>query len=207
MKIGERLQDTRKFIINMILLLLIGAIVFWMGTIYSSKGSEPEITDSSLYSQLNEISELSVLEYRYSKVGKFENSLTLNGWEIPLTQKSFLLTYSGSLKVGIDMKDVNINIKGKTIYITLPEVTIIANTIDEKSIEVYDETHNIFNPISISDYKAFATQQKNKVEEEAIENGIFNEAATKAEQNIRSFLKAFPEIDNDYKIEISFASK
>lgn len=207
MKIGERLQDTRKFIINMILLLLIGAIVFWMGTIYSSKGSEPKITDSSLYSQLNEISELSVLEYRYSKVGKFENSLTLNGWEIPLTQKSFLLTYSGSLKVGIDMKDVNINIKGKTIYITLPEVTIIANTIDEKSIEVYDETHNIFNPISISDYKAFATQQKNKVEEEAIENGIFNEAATKAEQNIRSFLKAFPEIDNDYKIEISFASK
>ncbi len=207
MKIGERLQDTRKFIINMVLLLLIGAIVFWMGTIYSSKGSEPKITDSSLYSQLNEISELSVLEYRYSKVGKFENSLTLNGWEIPLTQKSFLLTYSGSLKVGIDMKDVNINIKGKTIYITLPEVTIIANTIDEKSIEVYDETHNIFNPISISDYKAFATQQKNKVEEEAIENGIFNEAATKAEQYIRSFLKAFPEIDNDYKIEISFASK
>lgn len=207
MKIGERLQDTRKFIINIILLLLIGAIVFWMGTIYSSKGSEPKITDSSLYSQLNEISELSVLEYRYSKVGKFENSLTLNGWEIPLTQKSFLLTYSGSLKVGIDMKDVNINIKGKTIYITLPEVTIIANTIDEKSIEVYDETHNIFNPISISDYKAFATQQKNKVEEEAIENGIFNESATKAEQNIRSFLKAFPEIDNDYKIEISFASK
>uniref|UniRef100_UPI003A4DA555 DUF4230 domain-containing protein n=1 Tax=[Eubacterium] hominis TaxID=2764325 RepID=UPI003A4DA555 len=79
-----------------------------------------------------------------------------------------------------------------------------ANIIDEKSIEVYDESKNIFNPISVNDYKTFATQQKDLVEEEAIENGFLSEAATKAQSAIRKFLQMVPEVKDQYTIEVVF---
>ncbi|WP_370807359.1 DUF4230 domain-containing protein [Faecalibacillus intestinalis] len=39
---------------------------------------------------------------------------------------------------------------------------ILSHEIDENSIEVYDESSNIFNQISINDYKSFATKEKEK---------------------------------------------
>lgn len=204
MKIGEKMQDTKKFIINLIVILIIGVVIFWFGTIMGGKSNEPVITDTALYTQLKNISELSVLEYNYSKVGKFENSLSLNGWDIPLTTKSFLLTYSGQLKAGVNMEKAIVSIKDNTILIELPQVEILSNIIDEKSIEVYDETHNIFNQISINDYTKFASQQKSKVEDEAIENGILSEAATRVDHTITNMFQSVPEIKDKYIIKISF---
>lgn len=204
MKIGEKMQDTKKFIINLIIILIIGVVIFWFGTIMGGKSNEPVITDTALYTQLKNISELSVLEYNYSKVGKFENSLSLNGWDIPLTTKSFLLTYSGQLKAGVNMEKAVVSINDNTILIELPQVEILSNIIDEKSIEVYDETHNIFNQISINDYTKFASQQKSKVEDEAIENGILSEAATRVDHTITNMFQSVPEIKDKYTIKISF---
>lgn len=204
MKIGEKMQDTKKFIINSIVILIIGVVIFWFGTIMGGKSNEPVITDTALYTQLKNISELSVLEYNYSKVGKFENSLSLNGWDIPLTTKSFLLTYSGQLKAGVNMEKAVVSINDNTILIELPQVEILSNIIDEKSIEVYDETHNIFNQISINDYTKFASQQKSKVEDEAIENGILSEAATRVDHTITNMFQSVPEIKDKYTIKISF---
>ena len=102
------------------------------------------------------------------------------------------------------MSAMEVNVKGKKILVTLPEVRILNNVLDEKSIEVYDETKNIFNPISINDYKTFATKQKERVEDEAIENGLLSEAATKAQSTIRKFLQMIPEIKDDYTIEVTF---
>lgn len=204
MKIGEKMQDTKKFIVNLIIILIIGVVIFWFGTIMGGKSNEPVITDTALYTQLKNISELSVLEYNYSKVGKFENSLSLNGWDIPLTTKSFLLTYSGQLKAGVNMEKATVSIKDNTILIELPQVEILSNIIDEKSIEVYDETHNIFNQISINDYTKFASQQKSKVEDEAVENGILSEAATRVDHTITNMFQSIPEIKDKYTIKISF---
>lgn len=102
------------------------------------------------------------------------------------------------------MSHIEISVDDKTITVLLPDVEIISNLIDEDSIEVYDETKNIFNPISINDYKTFASNQKSVVEEEAIENGFLSEAATRAQNAIRSFLEMIPQIKEDYTIEIQF---
>ena len=42
------------------------------------------------------------------------------------------------------------------------------------------------------------------MEEEAIENGFLSEAATRAQNAIRSFLEMIPQIKEDYTIEIQF---
>ena len=77
------------------------------------------------------------------------------------------------------------------------------NEIDEKSIEVYDESSNIFNQISINDYKSFATKEKKKNEKEAISNGILEKSKTKAEQTLTTYLQAIPEIKDHYKLNIT----
>ena len=204
MKFFEKIRNTRKTIFSLLFLVIVACLIFFAGMMFAGKNSEPEITSTSLQQQLQEISDLAVLEYNYTKVGKFENSLELNGWDIPLTKKSFLLTYSGALQAGIDMSHIEISVDDKNITVLLPDVEIISNLIDEDSIEVYDETKNIFNPISINDYKTFASNQKSVVEEDAIENGFLSEAATRAQNAIRSFLEMIPQIKEDYTIEIQF---
>ena len=192
MKILDTLGKTKKAIGGVVAICILAAVIFFAGTVFGGKQSEPKITSTALTQQLQEVSDLAVMEYNYTKVGKFENSLTLNGWNIPLTKKSFLLTYAGQLKAGVRMEQA--------------EVEILSNIIDEKSIEVYDETKNIFNPISIEDYTAFATQQKDKVADEAVENGLLSEAATKSQSAIRKFFQMIPEIKENYSIEVKFKS-
>lgn len=204
MKILDTLGKTKKAIGGVIAILLVCALIFFAGMHFGGKESEPTITSTALTQQLQEVNELVTMDYNYTKVGKFENSLQINGWDIPLTSKSFLLTYSGKLSAGIDMSKASVEVKDKVIVVKIPEVTIFSNVIDEKSIEVYDETKNIFNPISITDYTTFATQQKDRVEEEAIENGFLSEAATKAQSAIRKFLEMIPELKEKYTIEVQF---
>lgn len=204
MKILDGLSKTKKAIGGLVAILLVAALIFFAGVSFANRHSEPVITSTALTQQLQEANELTSMEYNYTKVGKFENSLTLNGWQIPLTKKSFLLTYSGKLKAGVDMSLAQVSVDGSVITISLPEVKVLSNVIDESSIEVYDETKNIFNPISIEDYTVFATQQKERVEDEAIENGLLSEAATKAQSAIRQLLQMVPSVSEKYTIEVIF---
>lgn len=204
MKILDTLSKTKKAAGGVIVILIICFLIFFAGMKFGGKSSEPIISSTALTQQLQEVNDLTTMEYNYTKVGEFENSLDLNGWTIPLTKKSFLLTYSGQIKAGINMDKVSVQLDHTSIIVTLPDVKVLSNILDEKSIEVYDETKNIFNPISINDYKEFATQQKDKVEEESIENGILSEAATKAQSAIRKFLNMVPSIKDEYSIEVVF---
>lgn len=204
MKILDGLSKTKKAISGLVAILLIAVLIFFAGVSFANRHSEPVITSTALTQQLQEANELTSMEYNYTKVGKFENSLTLNGWQIPLTKKSFLLTYSGKLKAGVDMSLAQVSVDGSVITISLPEVKVLSNVIDESSIEVYDETKNLFNPISIEDYTVFATQQKERVEDEAIENGLLSEAATKAQAAIRQLLQMVPSVAEKYTIEVIF---
>ena len=93
---------------------------------------------------------------------------------------------------------------GNNIKINLPKAEILSNEIDESSIEVYDESANIFNPIKIDDYTTFALEQKSLVEKEAIKNGLLDEAEVKAKRTIMNYVTLVPGVANNYNIEIEF---
>lgn len=204
LKILDTLGKTKKAIGGVIAILLVAMLIFYAGTRFASSSSEPKITATGLTQQLQEIEELATMSYNYTKVGKFSNNLTFNGWDIPLTQKSFLITYDGKLKAGVKMDKAEIKIENNDIIVSIPEIEILSNEIDESSIEVYDETKNVFNPISVNDYTAFATKQKDVVAEEAIENGLLSEAATKTQNTIKKYLNALPGIEGSYEIKVQF---
>lgn len=191
---------------NIIVIVVIAVVFFLVGKMWPS-GEEPtKVTADLLSQQISSISELATVEYNYTNMGKFENQATFYGWKVPFTTKSFIVSYDGKMKAGIDMSVVDIDISGKNINIKVPESKVLSHEIDEKSIEVFDETKNIFNPISIKDYNQFAIDQKTKVEEDAIEKGLLKEAQEKAETTIKTFLSTIEET-KDYKINVTVVTE
>ena len=186
---------------NIIAIVIIALVFFFVGKLWPS-GEEPiKMTSDLLSQQIQNISELAVVEYNYTNMGKFENQATFYGWKVPFTTKSFIISYDGKIKVGIDMSLVEVKIKGKNISVSVPKAKILSHEIDEKSIEIFDETKNIFNQISITDYNQFAIDQKDKMETSVKEKGIIKESQEKTEKVITSFIKSSYQLSDDYKIK------
>ena len=193
------MKNFKKILFILIFIL----IAFISGIFFANKQTEPEITSTLIQNRIEQASDLVTTKYHYTKVGKFENSLNLNGWSIPLTNKYFILTFEGEIQLGTDLSKANIDISDSTIHVTVDKPTVISNSIDESSIEVYDETKNIFNPISVSDYKAFAVEQKEKALSEAKKKGLMKTAQKNTEKSIKQIISIIPDTD-DYNIEVTF---
>ena len=193
------MKNFKKILFILIFIL----IAFISGIFFANKQTEPEITSTLIQNRIEQASDLVTTKYHYTKVGKFENSLNLNGWSIPLTNKYFILTFEGEIQLGTDLSKANIEISDSTIHVTVDKPTVISNSIDESSIEVYDETKNIFNPISVSDYKAFAVEQKEKALSEAKEKGLMKTAQENTEKSVKEIISIIPDTD-EYTIVVTF---
>ena len=126
------------------------------------------------------------------------------GWKVPFTTKSFIVAYDGLIKAGVDLSGVEVQVQGEKIAVSLPAPVILSHEIDEKSIEVFDQTHNIFNPIEITDYTGFTADQKSAIEDKAVENGLLTAAAQRAEEAVKGLLSALPELDG-YTVSVELA--
>ena len=82
-------------------------------------------------------------------MAQFESSNDFYGVKIPFTTKSFILTYDGTVKAGVDLDGAEVSVSGTTVTITLPEAEILSHEIDEDSMEVFDEKTSIFNPFTV----------------------------------------------------------
>ena len=200
----RRMGLKMKILLILLTLLLTGGAVlaaFLCGLRQASQAAEPQITGDLLASRLRSVQELVTVSYYYTNMGRFENQLDFYGWAVPLTRKSFIVSYDGTIKAGINLADIDLQVSGTTVTVTLPPAEILAHEIPEDSIEVFDETHNIFNPIQISDYTGFTRDQKEEVETKAVENGLLEEAARRAQAVVKSLLSQIPGMD-EYTLTI-----
>lgn len=193
------MKNLKKFLFIVVFIL----IAFVGGMFFANKQTESEITSTLIQNRIEQASDLVTTKYHYEKVGKFENSLSLNGWSIPLTNKNFILTFEGEIQLGTDLSKAKVDIKDSTIYVTVDKPTVISNSIDESSIEVYDETKNIFNPISVNDYKKFAVEQKETALSEAKKKGLMKTAQENTKKSVKEIISIIPDTD-EYTIEVSF---
>ena len=143
-----------------------------------------------LQNQLTEIRELATVTYAYTNMAQFENSNDFYGVKIPFTTKSFILTYDGTIKAGVDLEAAEVSISGDTVTVTLPEAEILSHEIDEDSVEVFDEKTSIFNPFTVEDFTAFQADQKAAMEERALSSGLLEEARAKAVSGVEQLLSA-----------------
>ena len=163
----------------------------------------PEIQLDIIYSEIKSISELATMEYLFTDAAEFSDSRQIKSWNIPFTEKSFILKWDGVIKAGVklDLVTIAVNQDEKKITVSVPTAEILSYQIDTDSVEVLDEKDNIFNKISVDDKIKFDAATEEAMKQRAIENGLLEKAQANAEDILLRQLQANPAIGTDYTIE------
>ena len=163
----------------------------------------PKIELDIINSEIREIGELATVEYLFTDATKFTDSKQIKNWNIPLTEKSFIMKWDGVIKAGVEVNNitVEVNEEEKKLLVSIPAAKILSYSIDQDSVEVLDEKSNVFNPITIADKVKQDAETEDAMKERAIENGLLEKAQKNAENIISNLLKANPAVGDTYSIE------
>ena len=169
---------------------------------YLNKSEHETITNVEVVKEkLEATAELNTGSYLCTDVLTKSDSKKFKDWEIPFTEKSFIISYDGTVKAGIkDLTKAEVVESGDTIIVKLPEVEITGADIDNDSFQKLDESNNIFNPISVEDLNDAQKELKDKMIDRAVEKGVLDIAKSNAETVLGGML-ASPTGEYEVKIE------
>lgn len=139
------------------------------------------ISEYFVAEELKTIGELNTAEYTYTIERSHSDYRKVFNCNVPLTEKSLSVLYSGEVEVGYNIADMKYTTVGNVILFSIPE-PIVENHINKEVVK--DEENNIFNPINADDYA--------KLREGVLDEGL-NKAVAKgtyatAETELKSIL-------------------
>lgn len=150
---------------------------------------------------LKDVGELATQSGYFTVVNVIDDSVELWGWDVPLTKSKYIFSYDGTVKAGLDFSQLKykVNELSKEIEVVLPEVKILSVELQEDSLEIYDETHNIFTPLGLSDIQEARLTMVNEIQNKALENGLLEQATVNAQKLISGFLSGQYDL-NEYHV-------
>lgn len=184
--------DTKmKFSVSSLFFFVLSVILAIMLLASNKKSETVKVYDSSsVMNRIAYVQELALVRYNYTGVISYKDYRKFLNINVPLTDKYFLLKYNGYIKAGVDFSRIKVDVQNdSTIHLSLPKPKILDTVIDEKSVQVYNESENAFNPIKISDYNEALSREKNVMIRDASSQGIYKQATDEAKIAITSLLK------------------
>lgn len=154
---------------------------------------EVEVSSEMIAEELQSIGELATYEYLFTEVMNSSNTKTINGkFNIPFTTTSFIYSYDGVIKAGIDFTQITVEKSDneKRITVCLPEAKILSCELDFDSFKIYDEKTSIFNKLTLSDVNASLVELENSATEKALSKDILKKATRNAEKMVGEFLRS-----------------
>ena len=150
---------------------------------------------------LKNIGELATQAGYFTTVQTISKSRDVLGWEVPGTQSNYVYSYDGTIKAGIDFKDIEMDKDdvNHVITITFPEFKILSTEINDDSFILYNDGANPFTSLKLEDVDKSNTELKKAARESAIKNGILENARTNAEMLIRGYLASMYDL-NEYTV-------
>lgn len=186
-----------KVLSTIVIVALLAGGAYLAYTHFWVKGVKKEIKPKTqteievIKEKLKLTAELNTGSYLCTDILTRTESKTLKGWTIPLTEKSFIISYDGTVKAGIrDLTKAQVTQEGNIITVRLPEIEITETEIDNDSFEKLDESNNIFNPITTEDLNGAQQELKDKMAAKAKEKGLLEAAKQNAETILSSMLKS-----------------
>ena len=107
------------------------------------------ISEYFVAEELKTIGELNTAEYTYTIERTHSDYRKVFNCNVPLTEKSLSVLYSGEVEVGYNIADIKYTTVGNVILFNIPK-PIVENHINKEVVK--DEENNIFNPINADDY-------------------------------------------------------
>lgn len=182
------LEKIKKY--SVIILIFLISITLIYAILRYRSGHNKEIITDTIKEKVENIVELSTVKYNYTDVVKFKDSLKISGVDLPFTEKSFIIKYSGYLKAGVNLSTIEVRVKNEdTVEISMDKSVVLENVINEEDIVFFDERDSVFNKLNFKDLYAVLLGQKEKVKEEALDRGLLLEAEDNAEEILISLLK------------------
>ncbi len=164
------------------------AIILLVGN--NAREKDSGYDSSTVMSRITHIQELALVKHNYTGVIGYKDYMKFLNINIPLTDKYFLLKYNGYLKAGVDFSRIKVTVENdSSVHVSIPKPKILDTVIDEKSVQVYNESENAFNPIKISDYNEALIREKNVMINDAINQGILNDATDQAKIVLTTLLE------------------
>jgi len=203
------LKIKRYAIIAVIIVVIVALAVIvlkisgWLSGAPLEVESNISIDTAALEEQILSIGELATIEYYYQTVIMYEDSHAILGWDIPFTQKSFIIVIDGRMKIGIDTSDIRVNAseQAHSISVTLPKAKILSHELLEDTMVVMDESSGLFNPVSIEDWSTMAVEQKESMAEKVNETDLFKRAEDDAVRMIQALIESVA--PDEYTITVS----
>lgn len=184
--------------------VLLAIVCFAVGFFSGGREEKPPVLSSiTVENQLQQISQLATVRYSYTNMGQFEQSNDFYGIKLPFTTKRFIVAYDGTIIAGVDLTQAKVTITDQKVTIALPAPQILSHEVDPNSLEVFDETTSIFNPITIEDYTGFQADQQGVMEDKAIQGGLLTQAKDQAEAAIGGLIT--PLLQEGQTLEITVA--
>lgn len=174
---------------------------------------EPTIKIDTLESSLVKVASLSTAEYHFKDVATL-NKDKAKLWfvSVPFTDSKLIIKYEGLIKAGIkDCSNIKVDIDAlsQQIIVSCPEIEIFDEPVIYKdSIEIYDQSDNVFNPVTLDDFVDFQATVEKGAKQQASESKIVETAKNNMTQLLTYQVEAFIENTKckDYQISIKYIS-
>ena len=151
---------------------------------------EKEVAVDEIRSGLNDMGVLLTEEYFFTDVVRFSSIKTLFSIELGITESSYLASYDGVVRAGVDFTEVSLRRDDATglITVTMPAAEIVGVDIDPQSFQLYSEKTGLGNPISMADFNTSLVELEQTARDEALERGLLERARDNARQIVRNFI-------------------
>ena len=176
----------KLILLTMLLSLTISTLMIY--SIINNVNNDKIINSTVIAERLSKISELSTVKYNYSNVLALKDSKKFKEFSIPFTEKSFLIKYSGYIKAGVDLKDLDVVVNEEKVTITLKKAKIFDHVINNEDLFVYDEKSSMFNKLSMQDMIDEISNEKGTIESDLIKTGFLDEANANTKVLLRGIL-------------------
>lgn len=186
-------SSLKSFVGGVVVGLVVGAVVVTLLFTYNPPDQREggEVDAAILMEEIAQISELATAEQSYTVAEKVSSTNTLFDLvDIPFTEKFFILTYTGSIKAGVNLDDASIAVEGATVRVTLPPAQILSDAIDTESFKTLHEQEGLFNPLHVDDVTQYLDKTRQEAEAAALAGDVLAEAQANAEESVRALLGA-----------------
>lgn len=142
--------------------------------------------------RMENIGELVTQAAYFTNVQVISDSREVFGITVPFTQSRYIFSYDGVIRAGVNFAEIEYSIdsENSTITVRVPKPYIMSTMIDEDSLEIYNESKNIFTPLTMSDLQESRQKLIEEAEMQAVANGLLVEAEVNARVIIESFFRS-----------------
>ncbi len=152
---------------------------------------------------LTEMGFLVTSKYYFTEVTSTSKVTSLWNIDLGFTKANMVISYEGYVPAGVDFTKITVSADddAQVITVDIPDAELMDAYIDPDSFQKLDESENIFNKFSVSDYNDALKDLESVSLEKAQERGLLSEAQKNAETLIRNFVESLT-VDSGYTIEI-----